>query len=924
MESATSLFPTEVKETLEKLDSAFAIYQYYDGVIRVLVVSNGLIHLMEPGMTREKAVKRMEMNAEKHTHPDDQERVEAEIHSYIRGESNGLDIIYRKRLYGQDAYAMLHAKGSDQVINGQRIVLISFDDMTAVLDKESSVQGAYEKSLFQVVDNRVDAFAIINPDTFKIEISNQAMNTLLKKGHHNTVYFTNVFIDAKGQPIDLHNVIYHHGGIVSASGYDKDMILRVSAITWHHQPRLMIHLRPFDFYYYDAMTKLPNMTYLRSDSQSILNETFDRYAHPIVLFLDVRAMKGYNHTYGFTAGDRLLSDLARIIERTFPQDYVFKFSEDHFVVITGDDQLTERLRQVEKQIETAGRGLSTNVRGGICYLTKDVKDIMSACDQAKLACDAIKSEPNELFRIYDESLTRHAEIYDFVIEHFDDALKHHDIKVYYQPVIRTLTGQLCSLEALSRWDDPHYGMLNPGDFISALEETHQIVHLDLYVIKQICMDMRNAMNLGLSVVPVSFNLSRLDFITSDIFTEVERILAQYQIPRAMIYIEITESIIANSSYVRDQVTRFKDAGYQVWMDDFGSGYSSLNLLKDYDFDELKLDMVFMSSFTKRSKDIITSVVSMAKKIGIQTLAEGVETKEQFDFLKEIGCEKVQGYYFGKPMPRNTLREHLKHHQITIEKREETDYYRQAGAIELTKADALALLEKEAHGYRYLYYNNEYRQLAKQFGYSQSLEDYDALQNYFDSLKAQDSRDGTITTVSMKKGYMLFLNVRKVVSCKEKSIFELSIDAAYMDDRHHYIKALNSFVTEMVQLYDIVNIVHLNENYVDGFIEKGALFESGINRKQNVDAFRLSYAHRFVHPDDQKRYLDFVESHSLVNRIRDAKYGTISDRFRTYNEKNRRYEWKLYTELLLPRENQNIVMELIKTSIMEENENWKLG
>ena len=155
----------------------------------------------------------------------------------------------------------------------------------------------------------------------------------------------------------------------------------------------------------------------------------------------------------------------------------------------------------------------------------------------------------------------------------------------------------------------------------------------------------------MGVVWCLFPLSRMDFELCDVFRELEERMTKYHVPREMLTLEITESVLNKSQLlISSQIKRFHEAGYKVWMDDFGSGYSSLNILKDFDFDLLKIDMLLLREFNEKSKKIVSSIVDMAKKIGIRTLAEGVETEEQLEFLREIGCEKLQGYYIGKPAP----------------------------------------------------------------------------------------------------------------------------------------------------------------------------------------------------------------------------------------------------------------------------------
>ena len=229
----------------------------------------------------------------------------------------------------------------------------------------------------------------------------------------------------------------------------------------------------------------------------------------------------------------------------------------------------------------------------------------------------------------------------WLLETFDAALERHDIQPWYQPVIRTLSGKMCSMEALARWVDPERGTIRPDRFIPVLEK-HQLIHrLDAAIIREVCAQIRRTINAGGMPVPVSVNLSRLDFTLCDIFSVVLDTVNYFQIPHDYLHIEITESVVAErEDAMRAVIDRFREEGFQVWMDDFGSGYSSLNVLKDFAFDELKLDMRFLSSFDQRSRRILASVIQMAKEIEIHTLAEGVETEEQCTYLRNVGCEKV--------------------------------------------------------------------------------------------------------------------------------------------------------------------------------------------------------------------------------------------------------------------------------------------
>ncbi len=267
----------------------------------------------------------------------------------------------------------------------------------------------------------------------------------------------------------------------------------------------------------------------------------------------------------------------------------------------------------------------------------------------------------------DDELKRQLAIRNYVISHLDEAIRKSYLEVYYQPIVRTDHGSVCCVEALSRWIDPVQGFLSPDEFVPALEDNLMITKLDLYLFREVCRHLKEEELSGHPLIPVSFNLSRQDFVFCDIFEAMESIVAEYNISRDLIRVEITESTaISNPELIHQVVWKMRMAGYQVWMDDFGSGYSSLNVLHEYEFDEIKLDMVFMRHFNEKARNIIRSIISMAKELGIRTLAEGVETKEQFDCLRDIGCEMVQGYLFSPPQPFDSLMQTLSQKGIPIE------------------------------------------------------------------------------------------------------------------------------------------------------------------------------------------------------------------------------------------------------------------
>ena len=285
----------------------------------------------------------------------------------------------------------------------------------------------------------------------------------------------------------------------------------------------------------------------------------------------------------------------------------------------------------------------------------------------------------------------------YILDNFDRALQEKWIAVYYQPIVRSVNGRICDEEALARWIDPVKGFLSPADFIPILEETKQIYKLDLYVLDQILVDLKLMAEKGCFVVPQSLNLSRSDFDMCDIVEEVCKRVDGAGISRDKITIEITEGALVNDyDFMLSQIERFKKLGFSVWMDDFGSGYSSLNTLQRIPFDLIKFDMAFMRNLDSGTdgKILLSELMRMASALGKDTVCEGVETKEQVTFLQEIGCSKLQGYYFSKPLSVEEIKTRFeKGIYIEYENPKETQYCEEMGRVNLYDLSVIAKNEK---------------------------------------------------------------------------------------------------------------------------------------------------------------------------------------------------------------------------------------
>ena len=442
--------------------------------------------------------------------------------------------------------------------------------------------------------------------------------------------------------------------------------------------------------YYDSLTGLPGMSYFYELADAEGRRLVMEGSTPAILFLDISGMKQFNHKHGFRQGDDLLISFASILSDQFGSDNCSRFIQDHFVVVTDSKDVEERIRHLFKEWKKTGDTGKLPIRVGI-YVYQDAgKDIVVACDNAKVACDMLRNTYSSGINYYNKDLEEDLAKKEYIIGNLDRAIAEKWINVYYQPIVRAVNGRVCDEEALSRWIDPEKGFLSPADFISILEDAHLIYKLDLYVVDQIIEKVTRISSLGLNPVPQSVNLSRTDFNECDIVEEITKRMDAAGLDHSLLTIEITESMIASDfEYMKEQVKRFRDLGFQVWMDDFGSGYSSLDVLHDLEFDLIKFDMRFLHKLDdgRNGKIILTDLMRMATTLGLETVCEGVETEEHENFLKEIGCNKLQGYYYTKPLPvERIIDRYANGTQIGFESPKESPYFDTLGKINLYDLD----------------------------------------------------------------------------------------------------------------------------------------------------------------------------------------------------------------------------------------------
>ena len=412
-----------------------------------------------------------------------------------------------------------------------------------------------------------------------------------------------------------------------------------------------------------------------------------------IVFLDLYGMKVYNHKFGFTEGDRLLRAFGGLLTSYFGMENSCRSGADHFAAVAEYEGLEDALKSLFLECEGLNKGNSLPVRAGI-YCFQEGEGISGrSYDKAKLACDSVGDIVESGFLYYSDEIGEKEERKKYIIANINLAVKEGWITICYQPAIRSLNGRVCSEEALARWDDPVYGLMMPSDFIPYLEEINMAYILDLYVTGQILDKIHAMEEAGLSPVPQSINVSRSDFGTCDIVKEIQKRVDAAGVSRDMLAIEITESVLAsNFDFMKEQIEQFRSLGFQVWLDDFGSGYSSLDMLQKIQFDAVKFDMGIIHGMEKgnRGKALLADLVRLVAALGVGMICEGVETMEQACFLQNIGCTRLQGYYYMEPLPlEEILSRYREGGRIELEDRKERPYYEAVGRVNLYDAASIA-------------------------------------------------------------------------------------------------------------------------------------------------------------------------------------------------------------------------------------------
>lgn len=394
--------------------------------------------------------------------------------------------------------------------------------------------------------------------------------------------------------------------------------------------------------------RLPTMLY-RVVDEIIRKHPDKQYAF---IQFDIARFKAINEMYGESFGDEMLNYFIESLQILCNQDQIFvRLTADVFMVMTAYETQQDLLDLVEN--------INSNLLGykdvtyrlvfGVAYIEDVHESLRKYGDRAALARQSIKSNVLTHVKFFEEGMKNTVLTGKYVEDHMEQALNNGEFVMYLQPKYRMPDHEIVGAEALVRWIQPDNGIVSPADFIPVFERNGFITKMDAYIWEQACKTIRNWLDSDVPPLPISVNVSRLHLKDNHFIDVLNQLIDKYQIPKRYLEIEITETY--NEQGLCEGITLLKEHGYTLLMDDFGSGYSSLNTLKDTQFDVIKIDRGFLQDFigSERGQKIVEHTIQMTRSIGLDMVAEGVETKEQAMFLMDCGCDIAQGFYYARPM-----------------------------------------------------------------------------------------------------------------------------------------------------------------------------------------------------------------------------------------------------------------------------------
>ncbi|MEH7234917.1 EAL domain-containing protein [Bacillus sp. JJ1562] len=478
----------------------------------------------------------------------------------------------------------------------------------------------------------------------------------------------------KKEPVSFQDVVIlankrvvHGESILTPIFDDKGNITFIVSVTRDISARVADKEMITYMAYHDQLTGLPNRSSLKKDLDTAVEEAEINNQNLALMFIDLDRFKFFNDSMGHVAGDHLLKEvgyrLASISQKSFK---VFRQGGDEFIVILPNTsrELSEEFAQsvnraFEKPFLLEKKEFFISASIGISIFPTDGSDGNTLIKNADTALYRAKELGRSLYQYYSTDLQKHTSHLMNLETGLRKAIEKNELEIYYQPQLDLSTDKVTSFEALLRWKHPVLGFVSPAEFIPIAEDTGLILAIGEWIIQTVCRKLKQWKEDGYGPVSISINLSPKQFQQPELVKIIQQNIEQNQIYPGSLEFELTEGAMQDPKSTLQTLSKLKEIGVRISVDDFGTGYSSLSYIKKLPIDTLKIDQSFVKDVLRDEKDaaITTTIIHLAQSLGLSVIAEGVEEEQQVEFFKIMGCHKVQGYFFSKPIPESEMIEH---------------------------------------------------------------------------------------------------------------------------------------------------------------------------------------------------------------------------------------------------------------------------
>lgn len=627
------------------------------------------------------------------------------------------------------------------------------------------------------------------------------------------------------------------------------------------------------------------MAAFMGSAEEYFAESCDKGRDPAMIFFDLEGIRPYIARYGEEEGERLLRGFADLLRKYFGNTRSSRPGGFCFYAFTDNRGLEEDIPAILNDMRKLAGDDRLVVKAGIYFgFRKDRDDMETACSKARFACRNNRRENASGIYYFDDKMDEALDIRTFVLNNIDDAIKNGYIKVVYQLQVRLLNDKYCGAEALTRWEDPRRGTISPSAYIPVLEENNLTWKLDTFVIREVVKNIRRSVETGYNPLPIAVNLTYSDFLVLDLPDTIGAIVEDGGVDPSLLVIEVTEkTVLKDPDLLREEIEKLHDLRFPVAIDNFGNGYSSINMLNDFRFDVIKIDMGLVRTFNERSRKIVESIVVMAKSLKIHTVSEGVETREQLEFLRSIGCETVQGFYFGNTRSYEDTMRSFK--DARISEREgsgERALFSEAGLINIITPQAMALTWFDGEDFDVFFTNNEFFRLVSRTGRDLN----EILNRGSDDRTVEDFRDAAIRIIERGADDDITfdintrrfrLDTRPVAMNEAGSIFLMFLSEDIED-----IGSEDDYVTDTLK--DILGSFS-NVYLIDLVSDTVKVIKADYGRHRSGESAHYeTLLKRFaesgvIYEADVQRYMQFYDPVNLRNRFSVQKKGTCLNVFR---------------------------------------------